>query len=91
MNEGKWMAVGGVMTLVGIAAGAYLFGAPPAAAQHSGFRQCFGGQQEVVDINSSGDVTMPSPAYTVNVPAGWTVVSGAGGGRPDHMYILFCR
>jgi hypothetical protein len=52
---------------------------------------CFVGVQEVVDINGEGLVAQPDRAHSIVVPPGFTVVSGAGGGRGNLGYVLFCR
>lgn len=90
MQNGKWMVMGGGMMLVGMAAGAHVFGAQPAEAQHTSFRECYAGHQETVDIDGHGVVAAPSTGHMVNVPAGWTVVS-AGGDGGGSVVVLFCR
>lgn len=90
MADWKLVAVGGVMSLLGMAVGAQLFGAQPAVAQIGGWRECFMGRQETVDIDLHGIVTSPDHAHNIFVPSGYTVVSGVGGDR-DVGVVLFCR
>lgn len=90
----SWIAafVAAGIAIVGVIAGAHLFGAEPASAQAPrGYTQCFFGRQETVDIDANGVVATPSRAYTIRVPRGYKVVSGGGSGRLDHGTILFCR
>ena len=85
-------AVGGAaIALGGLALGAHLFGAEPASAQTGAYRECFFGQQEVVDIDANGAVEMPTRDRTIVVPGGYEVVGGGGNTRADHGTILFCR
>src|SRR5688572_12438922 len=83
-------AIGGaVIALGGLALGAHLFGAEPASAQGSGYRECFFAEQEVVDVDNTGTVAAPPPQRTIVVPRGYEVVSG--GGLQQRGVILFCR
>jgi hypothetical protein len=91
MKDWKLAVVVGAMTLAGVVVGAQVFGAQPATAQEAGYRQCFVGIQEGVDINDEGVVATPERSRTIVVPSGYTVVGGAGGGTPGRGYVLFCR
>ncbi|MBX3273698.1 MAG: hypothetical protein KF729_25765 [Sandaracinaceae bacterium] len=77
---------------LGAALGGALFAGAPAEAQ-ARFTTCFGGIQEVVDINDSGEVQMPQRNRMIQVPAGWTVVGSGGGSNENHrdIFVLFCR
>ncbi len=90
MQNGKSMVMCGVTMVVGMVAGAHLMSARPAEAQRTGFRECYAGHQETVDIDGHGVVAAPSTGHMVNVPAGWTVV-GAGGDGGGSVVVLFCR
>ena len=84
------------MTLSGVALGAYLFGGNPVQAQQAGYRECFFGRQESVDINNEGLVERPNRDQTIVVPTGFEVVSGGGAsrltsGNASTGTILFCR
>ena len=85
MESWKIAFITSAMTLSGVALGAYLFGGNPVQAQQAGYRECFFGRQEGVDINNEGVVARPNPDQTIVVPAGYEVVSGGGA------FILFCR
>jgi hypothetical protein len=92
MNDAaKNLLLGAGLMLVGMVAGAQLFGAPSAVAQSAGYRECFVGFQEGVDIDDSGTVHLPEASRNIRVPSGYTVVSGAGGGSVGRGYVLFCR
>lgn len=92
MQQWKTALAAGAIAIGGILAGATFFGAQPADAQGStGYRQCFFGQQELVDIDSNGVVATPPRSRTINVPRGYEVVGGGGNMRGDHGTILFCR
>jgi hypothetical protein len=88
MKDWKLAVVVSAMTLLGVAVGAQMFGAQPATAQDTGWRECFFGHQQSVDINNEGVVATPDRAHTIVVPAGYSVV-GAGGGSIG--MVLFCR
>ncbi len=89
MKDYKLALVVGSMTLLGVAVGAQVFGAQPATAQTTGYRQCFAGWQEAVDINNEGVVATPDRAHTILVPSGYDLVSSGGGGAGT--VVLFCR
>jgi hypothetical protein len=97
MNDGwKTLVLGAGLMLVGMIAGAQLFGAPPlgpgsAIAQTTGYRLCFLARQEVVHVNSSGDIDSVSPAHTIHIPSGYEVVGGGGADTDGRGYILICR
>ena len=91
MKEWKATLTGALIAVLGMAAGAWLFGGEPAEAQGSGYQRCFFAQQELVDVDGNGDVAAPPTDRTINVPRGWTVVGGGGNHRGDHGTILFCR
>jgi hypothetical protein len=91
MKEWKLALVVGAMTLLGVAVGAQMFGAQPATAQTTGYRQCFIGRQETVDIDGEGVVALPERSRSIIVPSGYEVVSGGGGDATRSGYVLFCR
>lgn len=92
MEGWKLVAAGGVMTLLGMAAGAQLFGAQEAVAQDAAWRECFFGWQEAVDIDTNGVVAAVDRAHSITVPSGYTVISGGGGGGGGGAgFVLFCR
>ena len=91
---GKLVLAGGLIGMLGMGAGAWVFGARPVEAQQQApqvnWREWFFGFQEPVDVNDQGVVQTPGANRLVQVPAGWTVVSGGGVG-PGHGIVLFCR
>ncbi|MFO0708788.1 MAG: hypothetical protein U0353_03055 [Sandaracinus sp.] len=97
MEQWKLALVVGAMTLGGVAVGAQLFGARTVSAQQaSGYRECFFGRQESVDINNEGVVDRPGRNRMIVVPAGFEVVAGGGAstisnGNANDASILFCR
>ncbi len=96
MEQWKLGAVVGVMTLGGVVVGAQCFGSRPVSAQASGYRECFFGRQESVDINNEAVVEHPNRDRMIIVPAGFEVVGGGGAstmsnGNANDATILFCR
>lgn len=92
MQQWKAAFAGAAIAAGGIAAGLQVFGSQPAGAQAAtGYRECFLGQQELVDIGNDGLVAPPPRARTIVVPRGYDVVGGGGNHRGDHGTILFCR
>lgn len=92
MNDGmKTLVLGAGLMLVGMIAGAQLFGAPSVAAQATRHTLCFLARQEVVHVNSSGDIDSVSPAHTIHIPTGYEVVGGGGADEDGRGYILICR
>ncbi|MBN8612075.1 MAG: hypothetical protein J0L92_15885 [Deltaproteobacteria bacterium] len=90
------LVVGG-MTLAGVVVGATCFGTQRVSAQQAGgYRECFFGRQESVDINNEGIVERPGRNRTIIVPAGFEVVGGGGAstisnGNANDASVLFCR
>jgi hypothetical protein len=77
MEGWKIGVVVGGMTLAGVVVGATCFGTQPVRAQSaSGYRECFFGRQETVDINNEGVVERPWRNRMIVVPAGFEVVAG---------------
>lgn len=96
MESWKIAFITSAMTLSGVALGAYLFAGNPVQAQQAGYRECFIGRQETVDINNDGVVERPNRDRTILVPAGYEVVAGGGAsdsanGNSNSGTILFCR
>lgn len=96
MESFKVAFLASAMTLSGVALGAYLFGGNPVQAQQAGFRECFFGRQESVDINNDGIVDRPGRNRMIVVPPGFEVVSGGGAstisnGNANDASILLCR
>lgn len=96
MEHWKLALVVGGMTLLGVVIGAEVFAARPASAQQAGYRECFFGRQESVDINNEGVVERPGRNRMILVPAGFDVVAGGGAssignGNANDASILFCR
>ena len=96
MESFKVAFLASAMTLSGVALGAYLFGGNPVQAQQAGYRECFFGRQESVDINNEGVVERPNRDQTIVVPAGFEVVGGGGAsrltsGNASTGTILLCR
>ena len=96
MEQWKLGGVVGVMTLGGVVVGAQCFGSRPVSAQASGYRECFFGRQESVDINNEAVVEHPNRDRMIIVPAGFEVVGGGGAstmsnGNANDATILFCR
>lgn len=87
--------LGSAMTLAAVAFGALAFRSPPVEAQTSaGYRECFFGIQEFVDINDEGVVQTPQRNRLIRVPTGWEVVSSGGMGSDNHErggVVMFCR
>jgi hypothetical protein len=97
MEGWKIGVVVGGMTLAGVVVGATCFGTQHVRAQAtSGYRECFFGRQETVDINNEGVVERPGRNRMIVVPAGFEVVAGGGAsslsnGNANDASILFCR
>jgi hypothetical protein len=91
MQPWKAALAGAGIAIGGMVVGAQLFGAEPANAQAGAYRECFFGQQELVDIDNAGEVATPPRDRTILVPRGFEVVGGGGNARGDHGTILFCR
>lgn len=93
MKEWKLVVAGGLIGMLGMGAGAWVFGSRPAEAQESvpqvHWRECFFGYQESVDVSDQGIVETPQPNRLIQVPTGWSVVSAGGTG--GHSTVLFCR
>jgi hypothetical protein len=87
----------GAMTLAGVIVGSTCFGTQPVSAQQAaGYRECFFGRQETVDINNEGVVDRPGRNRMIVVPTGFEVVGGGGAsqlsnGNANDASILFCR
>jgi hypothetical protein len=92
MQQWKAALAASAIGLGGMALGMQLTGSEPASAQApTGYRECFFGQQEVVDIGNDGVVDTPPRARMIVVPRGYEAVGGGGNSRGDHGTILFCR
>ncbi len=93
MKEWKLVVAGGLIGMLGMGAGAWVFGSRPVEAQEQapqvGYRECFFAYQEPVAVNDQSLVEAPRPNRLLRVPNGWTVVSG--GGIQGHGVVLFCR
>ena len=89
VQQWKWVALGGGLVALGMVLGSQLVSAPPAVAQTSGYRECFFGRQETVDINSDGIVRAPDRAHSIVMPTGYELAGS--GGLANHGIVLFCR
>jgi len=87
-----WTLVAGVLLLGASHLVLTHFGASPATAQsRAQYRECFFAYQEGVDVNDSGNISAPGQNRRINVPPGWTVVSGGGISTRAHGNLLLCR
>lgn len=86
---GKLVVAGGLIGMLGMGAGAWVFGARPVEAQQQApqvnWRECFNAVQPSVEVSNQSVVDAPSPERTVRIPNGWVVVGGGDG------TILLCR
>ena len=95
MKEWKLVVAGGLIGILGMGAGAWVFGSRPVEAQEQQqvfqvqYRECFAATQESVDVNDQSLVEAPAANRRIRIPNGWTVVSS--GGTAGFATILFCR
>jgi len=93
MTDWKLVFAGGAIGILGMGAGAWLFGSRPVEAQaQAPFTQCIIARQESLDTNNQGNVEMPHVDHVINIPPGWVPVGGGGlrGDGPVSAVIL-CR
>jgi hypothetical protein len=96
MKEWKLVVAGGLIGMLGMGAGAWVFGSRPVEAQEQApqvqWRECFFAEQEAVDVNDQSVVATPSANRLIRVPSGWTVVSSGGSSRESVVgTVMFCR
>ena len=93
MKEWKLVVAGGLIGMLGMGAGAWVFGSRPVEAQdqvpQAQYRDCFFARQESVDVNDQSLVEPPQANRLIRVPTGWTVVSAGGTG--GYSTVLLCR
>lgn len=94
MKEWKLVIAGGLIGMLGMGAGAWVFGSRPAEAQEqvpqTHWRECFFARQESVEVNDQSVVDTPGENRLIRVPNGWTVVS-SGSGSHGHGTVMFCH
>jgi len=87
-----WFLVAGLLMLGAAHLMLGHLGAPPARAQsRPQYRECFFARQESVDVNDSGNFETPGQNRRINIPSGWTVVSGGGVDGNYQGNVLLCR
>lgn len=94
MKEWQLVVAGGLIGMLGMGAGAWVFGSRPVGAQEQApqvnWRECFFASQESVDVNDQGLVERPPANRIVRVPNGWTPIS-SGSGSNSFGTVMFCR
>lgn len=78
MTDWKLVFAGGAIGILGMGAGAWLFGSPRAEAQQGPFTQCIIARQESLDTNNQGQIETPRIDRTIRIPSGWTPIGGGG-------------
>ena len=79
MEGWKLVAMGAAVMLLGMTAGAQLFGAHAAEAQTTErWHDCFVARQESVDTNGSGTTETVRLDHTILVPSGYVPIGGGG-------------